>query len=422
MSFSVSESSEQGDKNKKEYYSKTKQNEKTNKIYKKINNHFNEEESNKITKENEDDLNDNNSIRSITKIYKYITKTLEKFIEKNYTQVIFVNNTLRTIYSHIKVFLSSLKKDNKSEQKNDTFDNNQKILYEIKIDDLNQQLKDLKYEFELLNTNDTNKFDELSPKKFKIYNYLKKKNLKLEYKTKIDEFKYLLCIQDQQNKINELENKLKLAILENSKEVKESKCFPIITKFDSNPGINPKSIPLTQSILKSSKLNKRNLSKPPADKYDSFFTITNSVKKTQYNILLDKKKENKTKPKNLKTKKDLYRSIKIKENEDNSKEKNLDKKSEVDIHFNTLKLNSQIIPNRDKNFFISHPNLSIAGCDQRINKFKINIPNKIFPFRFGKNISKNTHFQFPSTLNEIFVELEKLRIFANNTDIMNNMI
>ena len=422
MSFSVSESSEKSDKIKKQFYSTKIQNAKKNKLYKSINSEYNEEDSNKINKTKEDDFNDNNDIRSITKIYKYITKTLEKFIEKNYSQVIFVNNTLRMIYSHIKVLLSSLKKEKNSEQKNDTLDNNQKLLYEIKINDLNQQLKDLKYEFNLLNTNESNKLDDLSPKKFKIYNYLKRKNLKLENKTKIDEFKYLLCIKEQQNKINELENKLKLAILENSKEVKESKCFPIITKINLISDKNPKSIPLTQTLLKNSNSTKRNLSKPAGDKYDCFFTITNSTNKTRYNILSEKKKENQTNPNKIRIKEDLFKSIKIKKIKENSKDKNLDKRSEADIHFNNLKLNSQIIPNRDTNFFISHPNLSLAGYDQKINKYKINLPNKLFSFKFGKNFSKNGRFQFPSTLNEIFVELEKLRIYAKNTEFMNNMI
>ena len=425
MSFSISESSEKSEKNQKRiknYYSAKKEREKENKAYKTLNNDLNEDESNPINKKNEDDLDDSNNIRSITKIYKYITKALETFIEKNYNQAIFVNNALRTIYSHIKVYLSSLKKENKNEQKNgtiDTIDSNQKILYEIKINDLNQQLNDLKYEMELLSTNETNKLDDSLPKKFKIYNYLKKKYLKLENKSKLDEFKYLLCIKDQQDKINELENKLKLALLENSKEVKESKCFPTITKI-SKIGKNPKSIPLTESILKNSKSAKRNLVKQIDNKYNCFFTITNSVKKTPFNLLTEKDKEKEAKLKKVRFKNDLYKSIKFKEKND-SKDKTLDKKSEADIYFNTLKLNSQIIPNKDKNFFISHPNLSAAGYTQRINKYKINIPNKLFSFKFGKNIGKkigkNTHFQFPSTLNEILFELEKLRIFANNTDM-----
>ena len=44
------------------------------------------------------------------------------------------------------------------------------------------------------------------------------------------------------------------------------------------------------------------------------------------------------------------------------------------------------------------------------------VPNKIFSFKFSKNIDKNAFYKFPSTLNEIFVELEKLRINANKAE------
>ena len=138
MSFSISESSEKSEKNQKRiknYYSAKKEREKENKVYKTLNNDLNEDESNPINKKNEDDLDDSNNIRSITKIYKYITKSLETFIEKNYNQAIFVNNALRTIYSHIKVYLSSLKKENKNEQKKgtiDTIDSNQKYYMKLK--------------------------------------------------------------------------------------------------------------------------------------------------------------------------------------------------------------------------------------------------------------------------------------------------
>ena len=84
-----------------------------------------------------------------------------------------------------------------------------------------------------------------------------------------------------------------------------------------------------------------------------------------------------------------------------------------------MKLNSEIIPNKDKNYFISHPNLTIAGYNNRLSKYKIGIPNKIFSFKFSKNMDKNNFYQFPSTLNEMFVELKKLRI-PTNSEWMNN--
>ena len=129
--------------------------------------------------------------------------------------------------------------------------------------------------------------------------------------------------------------------------------------------------------------------------------------------------EKKSKKKGFK--KGLFKSINVNINEEKQKEKSFNKRNEADVHFNILRLNSEIIPNKDKKYFISHPNLTIAGINQKLNKYNIGIPNKLFSFKFSKNIDKNAFYKFPSTLNEIFVELERLRIHANNTDIINNV-
>ena len=427
MSFFDSDSSEKIENNNKnytKYVNSEKKKKKNDKLFKSLNISKNDETKKNI-KTSENDISTNQEAKTITKIYKYITRTLENFIEKNYSNYKFVNNSLKTIYSHIKVYLESLKEIKKpNDKKNTTDDENQKILYEFKIDRLTQQIKELKQEISLLCTNETNKFEAGFPKKFKIYNYLKKKNLKLENKTKLDEFKYLLCIKEQQKKINELENKLKLKILENSKEAKESKLFPIITQFDLKEHVNSKSIPLTQTIIKNSKSSNRNICKLKANKKDHFLTITNSGSKTPFKMISDK--SNKGKDGNSKNKKDvkeLFKSINVDIKEEKPNEKNKDEpktRNKVDFHFNILKLNSEIIPNKDKKFFISHPNLNIAGINTRLDKYTIGIPNKLFSFKFSKNIDKNAFYKFPSTLNEIFVELEKLRIHTNNTDIINN--
>jgi len=427
MAFSESESSEKSN----EYIKKHKNFDILNKEkdkkddYSKIINDSNDEENQNNIKNSENGVINNKDAKHITKIYKIIIKTLESFIEKNYSNFKFVDSALGVIYSYIKAYLSSLK-DEKSikDKKADKENNIQKILYEFQIDNLNQQIKELKHEIELLGANETNKFYDGSPKKYKIYNYLKRKNMKLENKTKLDELKYLICIKDQQKKINELENKLKLLILENSKELKESKCFPNISKFNLKQHINPKSIPLAKSILKNTSSPKRNLSKIPSVKRDYFLTITNSCTKNLFkmrnykeNIENKENIEKKEKEKGKKFKEKLFKTININDKEEKTKENNkLDKKNELDIHYNSLKLNYEIIPNKDKNFFLSHPNLNIAGCNQRINKYKMGIPNKLFSFKFSKNIDKNAFYQFPSTLNEIFVELEKLRINTNNAD------
>ena len=424
MALSDAESSEISGENAeriKRTYSTKKNNNQNDKLFKSLN-EFKDDDNKEIKKYdriNEINLSDEEDAKNITIIYKYITRTLENFIEKNYSNFKFLKNSLKTIYSHIKAYIESLnqvrKENNKQNQKDD---NNQNLLYEFKISYLNQQIKDLKYEIELLSSNEKYWLDDNSPKKYKIYNYLKKKNVKLQNKTKLDEFKYLLCIKEQQNKINDLENKLKLKILENSKEVKESKCFPNISQFDLKEHINAKSIPLTETILKNSKSSKKNLSKITEFKKDYFLTVTNSGSKTPFKMLTDKSnKIYDKKPKKKGLNQGLFKSININLNDEKTNEKKLNKRNEADDYFNILKLNSEIIPNKDKKFFISHPNLTIAGINQRLNKYNIGIPNKLFSFKFSKNINKNAFYKFPSTLSGIFVELEKLRIHQNNTEI-----
>ena len=420
MEFSDSESSEKNNSEninllKKAYSDKKKKNP-INDLSRSINESKNDD-NNKEIKNSEKDLFKNQYIRNITKTYKYITRTLEEFIEKNYSNYKFVNSSLKVIYSHIKIYLSSLKKSKTKDKRNDNNDN-QNLFYQFQIDDLNQQIKDLKYEIGLLSSKENNNIEDGSPKKFKIYTYLKRKNLRLSNKTKLDEYKYLLCIKDQQNKINDLENKLKLKVLENSKEVQDSKCFPIITKFDIKELINRKPLPLTETILKNSKASRRNITNASNFKKDNFLTLKNFSYKTPYKMLNEKQnkeKENKIRKKKLND--GYYKTINLNmDMEKNNKEIKAKNGNEADIHFKVLKLNTEIIPNKDKNFFISHPNLTIAGINQKLGKYNIGIPNKLFSFKFGKSADKSGVHKFPSTLNEIFVELEKLRIHVNNNN------
>ena len=420
MEFSDSESSEKNNSEninllKKAYSDKKKKNP-INDLSRSINESKNDD-NNKEIKNSEKDLFKNQYIRNITKTYKYITRTLEEFIEKNYSNYKFVNSSLKVIYSHIKIYLSSLKKSKTKDKRNDNKDN-QNLFYQFQIDDLNQQIKDLKYEIGLLSSKENNNIEDGSPKKFKIYTYLKRKNLRLSNKTKLDEYKYLLCIKDQQNKINDLENKLKLKVLENSKEVQDSKCFPIITKFDIKELINRKPLPLTETIIKNSKASRRNITNASNFKKDNFLTLKNFSYKTPYKMLNEKQnKETEIKIKKKKLNDGYYKTINLNmDMEKNNKEIKAKNGNEADIHFKVLKLNTEIIPNKDKNFFISHPNLTIAGINQKLGKYNIGIPNKLFSFKFGKSADKSGFHKFPSTLNEIFVELEKLRIHVNNNN------
>ena len=98
--------------------------------------------------------------------------------------------------------------------------------------------------------------------------------------------------------------------MENSKEAKESKLFPSINQFDLKEHVNPKSIPLTETILKNCISTKRNISKATNLKKDYFLTITNSESKTPFKMI---KKEEKQKTQEKQEKKEKH-NIKNKRN------------------------------------------------------------------------------------------------------------
>jgi hypothetical protein len=60
--------------------------------------------------------------------------------------------------------------------------------------------------------------------------------------------------------------------------------------------------------------------------------------------------------------------------------------------------------------------LAFAGINNKKNQYRNGLPNKIFSFKFSKNLEKNAFYIFPSTLNETLVNLEKLRINKNYLD------
>ena len=282
---------------------------------------------------------------------------------------------------------------------------------------------------------------------------LKKKILQLESKIKLNEFKYLLYIKEQQNKISDLEKELKLVQLSEMDKTKEIRCFPHLIQYNYKEDINPKSIPLTKSILKDTQTRKKsydsnnNTYNQTKSHKDSFLTLTNSnsnIKKKNY-ICNAKKDYLKTSFNNsfkkynindkdrgdelgLKQKKinfeypmiksvDLLKQNNLQDDENfntSSRIKELSRYEEDDNNMNILKeININNIINKEKKYFISHPNLIIAGLSGKTNKYSKGLPNKIFSFKFSKNLQKNAFFKFPSTLKETLVNLEKLRINKN---------
>ena len=333
----------------------------------------------------------------------------------------------------------------------------------MKIHELYIKIKELNHQIELLNMNDESKNNFQISKKFGVYNSLKRKIIELESKLKLNEFNYLLCIKEQQKKIADLEKELNMKKIEAEfGDMKETRCFPYLTQYNYKEDINPKSVPLTKSILKtvnSEKKRKRseNQNLKNANK-DSFLNITNSNSNNNKNIFNEKKPNyRKTSYDSILFKKLFIKSTgerdnkgynRIKHKSDNAMTKyvnflkinninNLEEEEDFGENNNSSirakKLSSRLekddlnlknikeytpenIMNKEKKYFISHPNLTLAGIDNKKNKFTSGLPNKIFSFKFSKKLEKNAFFIFPSTLNETLVNLEKLRINKNYLD------
>ena len=83
------------------------------------------------------------------------------------------------------------------------------------------------------------------------YKYFLKKLEDIKVKTKCDELKYLIYIDNQQKKIADLENQLKIKHHENlSNEVLKSiRCFPNFVQYNFKEDINPKTLPLHEFLL-----------------------------------------------------------------------------------------------------------------------------------------------------------------------------
>jgi len=193
-----------------------------------------------------------------------IKSTLENFIEKykGNNKLIFIN--LNKIYSYINSLMSSLTNKNKTKKSqeinddikenivSDNLEKTSHFLYELKIDELNKKIKELNQEIELLTVNEDNKNGIKLNKRYTLYGMLKRKIADLEDKLKLNEFKYLLCIKEQQKKISDLEKELKMKKIENDQnDVKDIRCFPNLIQYNYKDDLNPKSIPLTKSILKN---------------------------------------------------------------------------------------------------------------------------------------------------------------------------
>ena len=246
-------------------------------------------------------------------------------------------------------------------------------------------------ENELNSFNKLNSFiSETSSRIFKINNnskrlkLLEQKNTDLEDKLKSEKWKYLFCIGEQHKKIKELEKELNQKSFENmtENESRQLKCFPYAKRFDMLDKYSQRIKTQTKNI--TDKSNNKTFK-------NYFFELDKNLNKSD--------EENNL----IKNSKELIES-----GEKILKEKKLKNK----------------FLNKEGTYFISHPKLKYLKSDLNMKTWKTNeiidsLPKGVLKHKFTSKSQKNHLIVFPSSLNQIMVNLEKLRIHNNFKRIEN---
>ena len=367
-----------------------------------------------------------NEIVSPLTLYKKIIKNIENFIfnfsDKKPEKICEILNEILTA---IKIILEDY-----YSPKNEKLNINSKVIYLLKIQKLNQKIKNLQEKLEffqhfLKNKNNNQKRAEIFIKKFNEQKMISKKN----------EFKYLLLIEEQEKKINALEKKLISTTNENIDEntIKSIKCFPYYHQYDFKDDINPKSIPLYKEFQKLKLRSSRNHNNNGNIKYSYNQKMKNSEKSIDVKILhtpthsniknFNKASTNRNRKMRL-TKRDFHRDLDLdnycKTNHNKLKFKSL-KNIKDKFNDNDYNINNNIIGyykpktilDNKKEFFIAHPRLSIAGVVKNKEVKYEGLPKKILRLKLHKNLEKNILVTFPSSLGETLVNLEKLKKLKN---------
>ena len=404
-------------------------------------------------------------------IYKAIKRYIEKFINEYKKEKIVISFILKEIFNAIVIIIKDFIKTNNSsysDNKQNIFmttseechtmrnsqtrygtldlDINSKIVFLLTIQKLKDKISKLKEEIEFFK----NVFNIPRKKIFgqEFINLFKRKYSEQKAKNKKEEYKYLLCIEEQEKKIKSLENELKKKQNENLPEekIKLMRCFPHFHQYDFKEDINPKTIPMFQQFKQDRPMQKENLYTPRYlsqfmkpkktlfnnnSSYDRRKLILTNSDFFQKNLSIIGKKIESTNKKNIKK-----NNIELNNDNDNEIKKNIAEKRPLNIrkHFYNPNHNSIIIRNEKgsqyineflkdyhpktildnkKEFFISHPTLNIAGIIKNKESKYVGLPKKIIRLKVHKHLEKNMQITFPSSLNETLVNIEKLRKCKN---------
>ena len=373
--------------------------------------------------------------------------------------------------------LSEIKSDSngQNDQSNNNnhsdLDINSKIVFLLKIQKLNNKVKKYQEELEffrsIININKKQKYGK------DLIELFKKKIFELKEKNQEKEYNYLFCIEELKKKINDLEEELKKREKDNLPidTIKLMRCFPNFHQYDLKENINPKSIPLYQQFHQD-RLVEKFLKKD----FKSTNNLMNSTKNKRI-LFNNNSTSNRTKllltnPDSDKSKANLkYMSFGQQINKDMDKDKDLNsynvlnynrsinkynfyihdkktffnqspaRKRRPNLNIDVINNNSnsnlndpnehnkiselftyhpKTILNNNKEYFISHPTLNIAGVVKKKELKYVGLPKKLLRLKVHKNLEKNMQITFPSSLNETLVNLEKLKKFKNIVVIEND--
>ena len=396
-------------------------------------------------------------------IYDEIKSNIEKFISDYINEKINISSVLKEILNAIKIIINDSlenKTNNSSTKTNKNFlflteDNeavkntnknnsnfelniNSKIVFLLKIRKLNEKIKKLQEEINFYKT--FIKFPKKTKKGQNFIDVFKREFLEQKEKNKTNEFKYLFYIGEQEKKINSLEKQLNKKEKENLpfETIKLIRCFPHFRQYDFKDN---KSISLFQQFQQEKKTNK--ISNKINSKPNKHLSYSAKHKKKFYNknsfninkLLLTnsdidgiKKNTKKIKNENARNNnriKNYNISLNNENNFSNNEEENNINNSTLKCKTNRKKKDKnnlyelikdyhpKTILDNKKEFFLAHPTVNMASYVKK-NELKYNgIPQKVIKLKVHKSIEKDLMINFPSSLNETLLNLEKLRKYKH---------
>ena len=340
------------------------------------------------------DANKSNEFKDFQEIkstYKYIINEIDSLMNKlsinNYEDINsilikiknFINKTIpnKILNKRNISNLSEIKLDKIEDRYNKCY--NLKYTFDGSVISSNEKENQLN-PFNKLNSfinNTSSKFSKINNNSKKI-RLLEQKNIDLQDKLKTEKWKYLFCIGEQHKKIKELEKELNQKSFDNmtENESRQYKCFPYAKKYDLlDNKYSLRNKTQNKDINKKNNYNK---------KYKEYFF-------EQYSNL-DKSEEDNDAIKGTNEIIECGRKV-----------------------LNDKELEGNKFLDKQGTYFISHPKLKYVKGDLNMKSWKTNqladsLPKGVLRHKFTSKSQKDQLIVFPSSLNQIMVNLEKLRI------------